>query len=386
MTQYRDNYQIQAAQAKARFLTYDQQELIERCKLSFDGDYLYTALFGEAYRICRRSGDMQRQHWGRWVDANGFAEVMTILDWLCDSRADRYITGRYVNIVTQGHYFHRNLQETKEDPDAQLFTSHPEAFRAACRALGGEPMDGADIGYAIELLDGVKVFIKLWYGDEDFPAQVLCLWEENVLRYIRYETTWFALGLLIERIKENMPLETKRLLLRPWRQSDARALYEYAKDPMVGPAAGWPVHTGVENSRQIIENVLCVPETYAVCMKEDDSPIGSIGLKLGEATDMTQRSDECELGYWLGKPFWGSGIIPEAAEALLRHAFEDLGMNAVWCGYYEGNQKSCRVTQKLGFTYHHRTEHVEVPLLGQVRTGHAVLLTKAQWETNFRKE
>lgn len=384
MNQRRDNYQIQAQQAKARFLTYDQQELIRRCKLSFDEDYLYTVLLGETYRICRRSGDMQRQHRGEWVDGNSFAEVMIILDWLCDSRADRYITGRYMNIVTQGHYFHRSLQETEKDPDAELFDTHRAAFRAACEALGAEPMAGADIGYAVELLDGVKIFVKLWHADEEFPSKLLCLWEENVLRYIRYETTWYAVGLLMERIKENMPMETKRLLLRPWQPGDAQALYEYAKDPLVGPAAGWPVHTSVSNSRQILQDVLCVPETYAVCLKEDNRPIGSIGLKMGDATDMTERADECELGYWLGKPFWGRGIIPEAAEELLRHAFRDLGMNAVWCGYYEGNHKSCRVTQKLGFVYHHRSDDLEVPLLGQVRTGHAVLLTKAQWEKNLK--
>ena len=204
MAERRDNYRIQAAQAKQRFLTYDQQEIIHRCGLSFDEDYLYTVLLAEPYRIHRKSGDMQRKHDGKWIDANSFAEVMTLLDWLCDSKPDRHITGRFVNIVTQGHYFHRNLQETQKDPDAELFTARQGDFRAACEKLGGQPMAGADIGYTIEFVDGVKVFIKLWYADEDFPAKLLCLWEENVLQYIRYETTWFALGLLLERIKEYM--------------------------------------------------------------------------------------------------------------------------------------------------------------------------------------
>ena len=199
-----DNYQMQAAKAKARFLTYDQQELIGRCGLSFDSVYLYTTFLAEPYRICRKTGDMQRNHRCEWIDANSFGEVMTLLDWLCDSQPNRYITGRFVNIVTQGPGFHRNLQESEQDADAELFVSNPAAFRAACELLGGEPMSGADIGYAIELLDGVKVYIKLWYADEDFPAKLLCLWEENVLRYIRYETTWYALGFLIQRIKEYM--------------------------------------------------------------------------------------------------------------------------------------------------------------------------------------
>ncbi len=177
-----------------------------------------------------------------------------------------------------------------------------------------------------------------------------------------------------------MILETKRLRLRPWREEDAQSLYEYAKDPDVGPAAGWPVHTSVENSREIIQNVLSAPYTYAVCLKEDDRAIGSIGLKMGDATDMTQRSDECELGYWLGKPFWGKGIIPEASQALVRYGFERLGMRAIWCAYYDGNEKSRRAMKKCGFVHHHTTENVDVPLLGETRTGHATLLTKDRWK------
>lgn len=173
-------------------------------------------------------------------------------------------------------------------------------------------------------------------------------------------------------------LETKRLILRPWRESDAQSLYEYAKDPEVGYPAGWPAHTSVENSREVIRNVLSVPETYAVCLK-DGTAIGSMSLKLKGSTDMTDREDECELGYWIGKPFWGQGLIPEASRELLRHAFEELNMRAVWCGYYEGNEKSRRVQEKLGFIYHHTTENVEVRLLNEKRTGHASLLTLKNW-------
>ena len=179
-------------------------------------------------------------------------------------------------------------------------------------------------------------------------------------------------------------IETERLILRPWREDDAEALYKYAGDPDVGPPAGWPPHTSVENSRDIIRTVFSAPETYAVCLK-DGTPIGSIGLMLSGSTDMTNREDECELGYWIGKPFWGQGMIPEASKALLRHAFEDLGMRAVWCGYYEGNEKSKRVQEKLGFVHQHTCEAVEVPLMGEVRIGHTNVMTKAQWEELNKK-
>ena len=174
-------------------------------------------------------------------------------------------------------------------------------------------------------------------------------------------------------------IETERLILRPWREDDAEALYKYAGDPDVGPPAGWPPHTSVENSRDIIRTVFSAPETYAVCLK-DGTPIGSIGLMLSGSTDMTNREDECELGYWIGKPFWGQGMIPEASKALLRHAFEDLGMRAVWCGYYEGNEKSKRVQEKLGFVYQYTTEGLEVSLVNEVRTGHTNLMTKEHWQ------
>ena len=144
--------------------------------------------------------------------------------------------------------------------------------------------------------------------------------------------------------------ETKRLILRPWREQDAESLYEYAKDPEVGLPAGWPPHKSVEHSREIIRDVFSAPHTYAVCLK-DGAAIGSIGLKLKGYTDMTDREDECELGYWIGKPYWGQGLIPEVARELLGYAFKELGMTTVWCGYYEGNEKSRRVQEKLGFTY-----------------------------------
>ena len=176
-----------------------------------------------------------------------------------------------------------------------------------------------------------------------------------------------------------MTFETERLILRPWREDDAESLYKYASDPEVGPKAGWPPHTSVEDSRQIIRQVLSVPETYAVCLKESGEAVGSVGLKMGDATDMTDRADECELGYWIGRPFWGQGLIPEASRELLRHAFEELNMQAVWCGYYDGNTKSRRVQDKLGFVYHHTTEGLEVRLMNEIRTGHVMLMTKETW-------
>ena len=177
-----------------------------------------------------------------------------------------------------------------------------------------------------------------------------------------------------------MKLETRRLVLRHWQETDAADLFEYARDPAVGPIAGWPPHKSADESRNLIKTVFTGPECYAICEKDSGRAIGAIELKLNGRTDMTERDDECELGYWLGKPFWGRGYVPEAVNALLRRAFEELGMTTVWCGYYEGNERSRRVQEKAGFVYHHSCAEVPVPLMNEIRTGHTNFMTRERWE------
>ena len=176
-----------------------------------------------------------------------------------------------------------------------------------------------------------------------------------------------------------MRLETERLILRRWEEADAESLYQYAKDPDVGPAAGWPPHKSVADSLNVIRNVFAGAECYAICERDNNRAIGAIELKLNGHTDMTERDDECELGYWLGKPFWGKGYVPEAAKALLRRGFETLGIAVIWCGYYDGNAKSKRVQEKLGFVYHHSCDAVPVPLMDEIRVGHTNVMTREHW-------
>lgn len=174
-------------------------------------------------------------------------------------------------------------------------------------------------------------------------------------------------------------LETERLLLRPWKEADAEALFRYAQDPAIGPIAGWPPHTSVENSREIIRDVLSAPETYAVVLKESGEPIGSVGLLFGAAGTRPLAVGEAELGYWVGKPHWGRGYIPEASRALIRRAFADLGLQALWCVCDNANAQSKRVMEKCGFIFHHRQENVPCELMGDVRAASFSRLTKEHW-------
>lgn len=200
----RDNYAIAAAQARQLFLNYDQVKIARKLKAEMDDSYLYSVLFSEKYRIHRTSGDISRYHGGQWVEANSFEESLTLLDLVCDSSETRSPSGVWKNMSEFGLQFHSGLLESKRDPWAERFESNPNAFAKACVAMGGEKYPLGDEAYSIEVFDGLRILVQLWFGDEDFPAQLRWLWDSNAKQYIKYETMYYAVNLLLHRIEEMM--------------------------------------------------------------------------------------------------------------------------------------------------------------------------------------
>ena len=184
-------------------------------------------------------------------------------------------------------------------------------------------------------------------------------------------TEWLMVHALNEPF---VVLESDSLILRPWLLSDASALFALASDPSVGPSAGWPPHGSVEDSAGIIKEVLSAPKTYAVVLKATGELVGCAGFNAGDAANMPLKDGELELGYWIGKPFWGRGYATEAARAVVERGFSELGLSGIHSAYYDGNEKSKHVLDKLGFAYV-RTE-IDVPcrLLGETRTEHFAYL------------
>ncbi|MDO4798317.1 MAG: GNAT family N-acetyltransferase [Coriobacteriales bacterium] len=178
-------------------------------------------------------------------------------------------------------------------------------------------------------------------------------------------------------------LQTERLVLRPWEESDAESLYRYASDPDIGPRAGWPVHKSVEESRQAIRDVLAVPQTFAITLRDahdSGAPVGAIGLKIGEASDLAIGSDQAELGYWIGKPLWGRGYMPEAVREVMRHGFCDLGLEAIWAGHTHDNDQSRRVQEKTGFNRQRSIRDRPRKLVGDYKTEDVNWITRGEWE------
>ncbi len=275
--------------------------------------------------------------------------------------------------------------------------------------------------------------IPHWPGDRIFLSLIL----DREIPFFSMKLIYRKGELVQAALNEHNCLVTDRLILRPWLQEDASALYRWAKNPNVGPRAGWPPHVDVSHSRSSIRDILTRPEIYAIVLRDTSEPIGSVGLQNfrladaegnmlsyfderqsenplvctrpgeedGEAAE--EISDEtvkeiaggavketaeeaagetaeetigvtadfgggihveAELGYWLAEPFWHKGIMTEAARALLEHARRDLGMRRIWADYYEGNDASRRVMERLGLHFHHVEEDRFVAPLNERRT------------------
>ena len=142
---------------------------------------------------------------------------------------------------------------------------------------------------------------------------------------------------------------SKRLLLRPWHESDAEILYYYAKDEEVGPRAGWAPHQSVDESRDVINNVFHNATTWAIVLRETDKVVGAIGYGPSCDCDLPARPDEPTVGYWVGKEYWNQGICTEALALLIDRVVKHTGIKSLVSGHYVDNPASGRVMEKCGF-------------------------------------
>lgn len=144
---------------------------------------------------------------------------------------------------------------------------------------------------------------------------------------------------------------TDRLIIRHWKETDSKDLYEYGQSELVGPSAGWAPHHDEEESKEIIRMFLASGESYAVVLKSENKVIGGIGLHNRKPDESLVDLNQVEIGYVLNPQYWGKGYIPEAVNGLLKYGFEELNLDLIWCGHYDFNLNSKRVNEKCGFTY-----------------------------------
>ena len=143
--------------------------------------------------------------------------------------------------------------------------------------------------------------------------------------------------------------QTERILLRRWENSDAEALFKYASDPDIGLRAGWPPHQSVEDSLMVIKEIFRNDATWAIVLKETNEPIGSIGYLSQSVSNIPIGENDCEVGYWVAKPYWNQGICTEALRLLLDYLINEKHFDNIWADYFTKNPASGRVMQKCGF-------------------------------------
>ena len=162
------------------------------------------------------------------------------------------------------------------------------------------------------------------------------------------------------------------IILRHWRESDAECLYHYAKNPNIGPIAGWPPHESVEFSLNVIKTIFCRPECYAIV--KDDVPIGCAELLIHPNGNHWWGEGAAELGYWVAEEFQGRGYATEACKILIERAFEELNVQRIFASYKNENTASKGLLEKLGFKYF--TELNNIDYSNQVFREIAMILEK----------
>lgn len=165
----------------------------------------------------------------------------------------------------------------------------------------------------------------------------------------------------------NIRIETDRLILRAWKETDAEDFYEYARVDGVGQMAGWLPHKDIEESRTVLGFFIRDKKTFALELKENGKVIGSLGLEEREGEpEVPEGSMGREIGYAISKDYWGRGLTPEAVKAVIDYCFKELDFDWLTCGHFIRNNQSRRVVEKCGFRYikdivHHTRFGTEEP-------------------------
>ncbi|HEY5928662.1 MAG TPA: GNAT family N-acetyltransferase [Kofleriaceae bacterium] len=154
-------------------------------------------------------------------------------------------------------------------------------------------------------------------------------------------------------------IEGPRVTLRPQRDSDAEAFFPYVSDPELPKFVSWAPHKDIAETRAWVQDAaeLIDKGTDMVwTIEHEGAPVGCVGLHGIKWGVRAVRLDRADLGYWIAKPFWGKGLMTEAAIAATRWAFETLGLHKVVVICFEDNLASKRVIEKVGFRFVGRAE------------------------------
>lgn len=200
--QHSDNYAIAAGAARRRFLTYDLSGILAKSPVTDDAQFVYLPVLDRVCRVGKSTGKMAWSTPDGWEETERFNDVLTIFDYLCDGKENRRCTGEMKAMASFGHQFHTGLLENSAPtPLEKYIDTHPERFQNACLRLGGTPFPTGDLAYTLPFFPDLTVTVQFWHSDEDFPPQLRYLWDAAATDFIRYETMYYAVELLLGRLR-----------------------------------------------------------------------------------------------------------------------------------------------------------------------------------------
>lgn len=203
------NYDLQVDIGRKIFLEFDQELLIRKFHLEADPDYIYLTYLNTPCRICRGTGRIDEFRDGTWQECREFGTVMTVYDLLCHHQGS-VAPALYGAWCTVGTFVVTGVTGTGgfTKKYAARFDRDPEALKQACLALGGRilpSMAGADLTCRFQVTPYFPVLMQFWHSDEEFPAQVVLLWDRNSMAFLHFETTFYLQGDLLGRLLQAFP-------------------------------------------------------------------------------------------------------------------------------------------------------------------------------------
>lgn len=194
------------------FLKYDQQHMIEKFQMEYDEQHLYLRFVGRNYRISRSSGKVEWSEDGfrNNTDAN-YNEAMSIFDILCYSKEGCRLSGHFSNInQLKGVVQSSNLGNKMFQESAEYFDSNMELLSKACERLGGKKEKVGDVSYCLYPFEFLPMMLRFWNSDDEFPASLKIMWDENIMDFVHYETTYFIVSHVLSRLQELMEQMNER--------------------------------------------------------------------------------------------------------------------------------------------------------------------------------
>lgn len=198
------NYDLMRDKMEKEFLKYDQTEMIKKFALRHNEDYIYISFVSCEYRLNRLTGRVE------YVSPRGdiihadYNISMTVFDVLAYSKPGCRPAGRFAPINSLKGVVHASAPSDNDffQKTGDFFAGKCPRLKAACEALGGVAETVGDVSYKLPLFDFLPIIFQFWDADDEFGASIRLMWDENILDYMHYETTYFAASHLLGRIKE----------------------------------------------------------------------------------------------------------------------------------------------------------------------------------------